>query len=106
MPRPPKRRFPNIVAVTDPRSGVLRGWRAQLWVDGRLKREKTRTTQERAYEDAKTLLGLRERLGSDDDDDLAPGKWTPRSESRGSRRMMVAWVVPAGSTAASSSSRR
>ena len=37
--------------------------------------------------------------------DLAPKKWTPNSESRGSGRTMVRWASPAGSTAASSRSR-
>lgn len=63
-----RRRFPNIEAVTDPRSKVHRGWRAVVWVAGRSKRGKTRETQELAYGDAQELLGLRARVDDDDPD--------------------------------------
>lgn len=70
MTRQPRRKYPNIVAVADPRTGQPKGWRAQVWINRRLHRSPQRVTQEEAHEDAKGLLDLRDRITGGDDNDI------------------------------------
>lgn len=96
MPRLSRRRFPNIEAVKDQRTGVLRGWRATVWLDGRAKRGSTREDQETAYEDARGFLDLRDRL---DDDGPSPtiktvaGRVESMLEVKNRRPATKAWYL-------------